>query len=245
MRTFYTRKVEEMQRKADAQMRSLKRGGDAAAGGFNETDNHTGTDGNSSKNGNNGDDNNGIDNEFSDEKKGNDETDNNSGISEIQGLKIHYERQLSALQSELRTTNEQLSALRASVSPTSLSPDFSVNKVNLEQLRTAETELIKLQFMKESEQKLQNEREKWRGQQDENNENEKKNEQRKERERQEDKDRRDELKGRLRDEETKVSQLSSEVLRLQARLEGPKTPQMSQFMVRAAEKRSRLYVAVR
>ena len=142
------------------------------------------------------------------------------GISEIQGLKDRYDENISVLQSELTVAKERLKYL--SINPTTYFP-----MPPLPDVRTVEIELLKLQYQKETENQKQIDREKWQTQIEERYERDR----RIEKERRDYEDEKDNLRRRLKEEELKVSKLSSHNIHLQNQIDGPKTPQMAQFMV--------------
>lgn len=141
---------------------------------------------------------------------------------DLVSIKNEYENRLYLVQSELLQTSEELKKARLSVSipPPSLPPNppygTSSGIGDFERLKEAEIELVKLQVMREGEKKLEVERQGWIDQ------------------RQKHKDLWDgEKQGmlrRLQDEENRASMLTSEVMQLQMQLNGPKTPQMTQFL---------------
>ena len=273
VRSFYIKRVEETQRKADCQIRALKRGSaldtEAVIGDekppllsvpdnnsnqvntrdnvndINDNDHSNDDRSNNNKdknnNKNNIDDNNNNVNDINnnqniENEKSNDNNINYNinqdkkgtilnnliGISEIQNLKNQYDVKLLTLQLELNSTNERLRTL--SMSPTALQappPPF------IHDVRTAEIELLKLQYQKESENQKQIDREKWQKHVEERYERDRKDE----KEKREYHDQKDDLRRRLKEEELKVEKLSSMTISLQNQLDGPKTPQMAQFMV--------------
>ena len=82
-------------------------------------------------------------------------------------------------------------------------------------------------FHKKSENQKQIDREKWQIHVEERYERDRKDE----KEKREYQDQKDDLRRRLKEEELKVEKLSSMTISLQNQLDGPKTPQMAQFMV--------------
>ena len=141
VRTFYTRKVEEAQRKGELQLRALKRG-DATT---------TPTDGVAAA---------------AEESVICDQTEEVQG--DVQGANQDIaldlksrEEELLALRSELAATKQELAAIRSAPTSMRILDQSPLSAVNYETLRAAESELLKLQYMRESESRLQRERIKW------------------------------------------------------------------------------------
>ena len=294
VRSFYTKRVEETQRKADCQIRALKRGSGFDAepviddeipflssvieetidhidiyknvddiNDNNSSNNNNNNDNNNSNNNSNNNRNNNINNKSNNNNNNSNNNHNNNNINdnnnnninddqniekkksndnyninhtnqdkketnqgnsvenrEIQNLKNQYDVKLLTLQLELNSTNERLKAL--TINPTNLQVSPFIHDV-----RTAEIELLKLQFHKESENQKQIDREKWQTHVEERYERDRKDE----KEKREYQDQKDDLRRRLKEEELKVEKLSSMTISLQNQLDGPKTPQMAQFMV--------------
>jgi hypothetical protein len=137
IRTFYTRKVEEVQRKADVQMRALKRGTGAGAG--------TGT---------------GVDGEVNDEGqaiKSENENESDENNKEAEGPQSPYEDVIT-LRSELNAAREALAVLQANTANSVIAKQSETSQ---ETYRAAELELLKLQYLRETESRLQKDRIKW------------------------------------------------------------------------------------
>ena len=154
VRTFYTKKIEDTQRKAELQMRALKRGGvgvgvGVGGGGGAEGDNHRTT-----------------------EENGNLIITNTNNLNDddrspkrsigIETLNTTHTDQLIKAQSELTAAQEEIKKLKA-ISTENRSPNygFDTTLFNQETLRAAEIELLKLQYMRENEGRLQKDRVKW------------------------------------------------------------------------------------
>lgn len=137
VRTFYTRKVEEAQRKGEVQLRALKRG-DATT---------TPTDGVTAA---------------AEESVICDQTEEVQGVNQDIALDLKSrEEELLALRSELVATKQELAAIRSAPTSIRILDQSPLSAVNYETLRAAESELLKLQYMRESESRLQRERIKW------------------------------------------------------------------------------------
>lgn len=142
VRTFYTRKVEEAQRKGEMQLRALKRGDPTTA----LTD--------------------------AGRTAAADESVICDQVEELQGdvqgasqdntpdLKSR-EEELIVLRSELAVTKQELATLRSAPASVRTLDQSPLSAVNYETLRAAESELLKLQYMRESESRMQRERAKW------------------------------------------------------------------------------------
>ena len=155
VRTFYTKKIEDTQRKAEVQMRALKRGGVGVGGGGGgevEGDGDRTTEGN--------------DNQVIKNKNNlNDDNDDRNLIHSIgtETLNTTHADQLIKTQSELTAAQEEIKKLRTTISTENRPPNygFDTSLFNQETLRAAEIELLKLQYMRENEGRLQKDRVKW------------------------------------------------------------------------------------
>ena len=222
--TFYVlRKVEEATRKGETQLRALKRG-------------EGGTSGNAAGGGAPDDVADAADLEVAaaaDSKSG--AAVASAGATVVNAAE--YERKLQMMQAELaRVTGELeqakqgLVTAQAAVStaptvvpgtsapakPTDASSSSSHDRDQQQQVHAAELELLRLQATKDAELKAKEERLKWQQQQhalQQTFDEEKAA-----------------LLQRVRDEESRASQLAAEIARMQARVDGqPQTPQMMQF----------------
>ena len=154
VRTFYTKKIEDTVRKAEVQMRALKRGGGGGGGGVEGTEGGSGQD----DGGADGTDNQGM--KGSDEINDNDK--NQSYQPGMEGLSTTHADQLLKVQTDLTAAQDEIKRLKMSHSenrPPNQVVDTSL--YNHETLRAAEAELLKLQYMRENEGRLQKDRVKW------------------------------------------------------------------------------------
>ena len=135
IRTFYTRKVEEVQRKADVQMRALKRGTGAGTG--------TGVDGEV--------------NEEGQAIKNENENESDENNKESEGPQSPHDDVIT-LRSELNAAREALAVLQANTANSVIAKQCETSQ---ETYRAAELELLKLQYLRETESRLQKDRIKW------------------------------------------------------------------------------------
>ena len=233
-------------------MRSLKRGSEIEVEneGENEVKSEVQASGNNDKNdkigyaekssGNNSNNNSSSSSSTKDRDRDRADSSNEAAQQiEIQTLLQKHEKETTSLRLELLQANEKIKQI--SVNPTS----YSQSTASQEQLRAAEIELMKLQIMEkfESQKQIDRDRERSLGERENKSDRENKSERDRDMDRERDKDQRAEsekkeyfdlnnlMRKRLKEEEDKVSQLSSENMLLQSQLSAPKTPQMAQFMV--------------
>jgi hypothetical protein len=157
VRTFYTKKVEDTVRKAEVQMRALKRGGGSGIGGEGVGGGEGG--------GGSGDGDGVAEGNESRTKSSDDVGDNDKNQSYqlgMEGLSTTNADQLLKVQSDLTAAQDEIKRLKISHSenkPPNQVVDTSL--YNHETLRAAEAELLKLQYMRENEGRLQKDRVKW------------------------------------------------------------------------------------
>jgi hypothetical protein len=141
VRTFYTKKVEEVQRKADVQMRALKRGTGTGTG--------TGIIG--------------VDGDVTEEGqvvKNENENEGDENNKESEGPQSEHE-DVVTLRSELNAAREALAVLQANTANSVIARQNESSAHSQETYRAAELELLKLQHLRETESKLQKDRIKW------------------------------------------------------------------------------------
>lgn len=157
VRTFYTKKIEDTVRKAEVQMRALKRGGGSGGGGEGVGG---GEGGGGSGDGDGVAEVNESRTKSSDDVGDNDK--NQSCLRGMEGLSTTHADQLLKVQSDLTAAQDEIRRLKISHSenrPPNQVVDTSL--YNHETLRAAEAELLKLQYMRENEGRLQKDRVKW------------------------------------------------------------------------------------
>jgi hypothetical protein len=141
VRTFYTKRVEEVQRKADVQMRALKRGTGTGTGtGIVGVDGEMTEEGQVLKNEN--------ENEIDENKK------------ESEGPQSSDD-EVTKLRSELNAAREALSVLQANTANSVITRQNESSAHSQDTYRAAELELLKLQHLRETESRLQKDRIKW------------------------------------------------------------------------------------
>jgi hypothetical protein len=139
VRTFYTKRVEEVQRKADVQMRALKRGTGTGTG-IVGVDGEVTQEGEVLKNEN--------ENEIDENKK------------ESEGPQSSHD-EVTTLRSELNAAREALSVLQANTANSVTTRQNESSAHSQDTYRAAELELLKLQHLRETESRLQKDRIKW------------------------------------------------------------------------------------
>jgi hypothetical protein len=137
VRIFYTKKVEEVQRKADVQMRALKRG---TGTGIVGVDGEVTEDGQVLKNEN--------ENEIDENNK------------ESEGPQSAHD-EVTTLRSELNAAREALAVLQANTANSVITRQNESSAHSQDTYRAAELELVKLQHLRETESRLQKDRIKW------------------------------------------------------------------------------------